>query len=280
MSAENLDQSSLRTLDTDSQCEPKGRYPTCPIDKRKKKRNANDIEQFPNTRRSSFRKSWAAPFWEWPRKRTGHATASDAWKKIIEIQRTWRPCRIGGYKFHMKMPDAQAFVNDPWAVITTRHTFHENCRDRTCLGKHGHDHCWGRNFTASAAYYPQSLCKSIAQLWKQRVLGDQNPYLTLATTLQSNNAGAAGDSDNLLPNVAETEQPSSHERYAFEQFAIRMHNENGHANLHGIAKLLAETNKEAWNTDLGRNYANPICKTHQQRHVYQHWAKINEMLDI
>ena len=125
-------------------------------------------------------------FCEWPRRHTGHDAMSGLWGKIAAIRCAWLPCRVDRSRSHIKMSDAHAPIHKPWAGMTTCPAPQKALQDRTCIGGRERDHRWGGNFTTCTAYYPQRMRRSITQLWKQHILGDQDPFLTLTTTRQAN----------------------------------------------------------------------------------------------
>ena len=185
-------------------------------------------------------------FCEWLRKRTGHEAIPGLWGNIVAIRGAWLPCRVGGCRFHIKMPDAHAPNHKPWAGMTTCQAFHDALQDRTCIGGRERDHRWGGNFTTCTAYCPQRMCRSITQLWKQHNLADQDSPLTPTTVLQTNCATTAEDNDSILLNAVEAGQPSQQELADSEQLAIHMHTATGHASLHCPAWSLAEPSKTNW----------------------------------
>ncbi|CAJ1377024.1 unnamed protein product [Effrenium voratum] len=111
---------------------------------------------------------------EWP-------THCDGWnvQEMGQIQRIleyfgyrvfW--CRIDGCRYNLRSRDGKQLLRKQWTIMPTDERFYAMFRSKTCVGGHDHGEIAGVE-TASTAYYPWNLCRSIARLWRQQEVPDR-----------------------------------------------------------------------------------------------------------
>ena len=222
--------------------------------------------------------------WEWPQRCRG-------WKEqvilnfVAELRAMnkdpWE-CRIDGCRFGLKASSGN-FLQKPWIILTTDIHFYREFRLRVCLKNHQHEWIHGLE-TSRSAYYPKSMCVSIARNWKRQLIPERwitmlwttpstttDPFKELYVNDEVEVNSDASPSINPVPDEQdvepedlhewdEQEEVTEHERRVWETKIAKLHKAAGHPTSRNMARMLSDAQVAKWKIKMALEYQCPTCK--------------------
>ena len=216
---------------------------------------------------------------EWP-------THCDGWnvQEMGQIQRIleyfgyrvfW--CRIDGCRYNLRSRDGKQLLRKQWTIMTTDERFYAMFRSKTCVGGHDHGEIAGVE-TASTAYYPWNLCRSIARLWRQQEVPDRvlkklwikeaiditdEKYLEMV--LHAAEAEPDAEEGEAVEDVREEEavggaEPTEAEKQVWLTKIKKFHAAAGHPGNRNLARMVRDAGRPAWQIRMVMDYKCPHCE--------------------